>query len=214
MINDNEILSFIKNITKNKLIKDIVKYDKLKIIDKITDEKIIKNVINSTNENQKICKKWLIEKTKKYIENYNNPKICVAAGWYGHLSNMLLPYTDKTIISFDLDDECKTIGEKLYKNKNIKFITSDIKNYNCNDFDIVICTSCEHIEQNVINNFLYNRKKESLVILQSNNYYEITEHINCKKTLKDFVKDYDKNTICYYNELKLEKYNRYMIVFK
>lgn len=187
--------------------------DVLRIIDNFTNDKIVKQIINSVNDNQKKCKKWLIDKSKRFIKNYQSPKICIAAGWYGHLASMLLDYTDQPITSFDIDEQCKTIGKKFYKNKNIKFVISDIKDFDCSSFDIVICTSCEHIEQKTINSFLSKRKNNSLVILQSNNYYKIKDHINCRDSLKDFIDDYVHHKPKYYNQLEMKEYNRYMVIF-
>lgn len=212
MIDENIILKTIKKLTNNQLIKDVIKYDKLTLIDKISDEIVIKNIINSINSNQKLCKQWLIEKTERYIKTYENPKICVAAGWYGHLANMLSKYTKEKVISFDVDQSCETIGKMFHK--DINFITSDIKDFDNSFYDIIVCTSCEHIDQKNLNNFINKKKNKSLVILQSNNYHEIKEHINCKNNLKEFVNEYLKYNVHYYNELKLDKYDRYMVVFQ
>jgi hypothetical protein len=49
------------------------------------------------------------------------------------------------------------------------------------------------------------------VILQSNNYYEIDEHINCKDSLEHFCSSYHLNVI-ESMELERDKYNRFMLV--
>jgi len=187
--------------------------DVLRVIKKFTTDETTKQIINSVNDNQKKCKQWLVDKSKQFITKYQNPKICIAAGWYGHLADMLLEYTDQTITSFDIDEQCKLIGKKFYKEKNIRFVISDMKDFDCNSYDVIICTSCEHIEQSIINNFLKKRKQNSLVILQSNNYYKIKEHINCRDTLKHFIDDYIHFNPKYYNQLELQEYNRYMVIF-
>ena len=51
----------------------------------------------------------------------------------------------------------------------------------------VICTSCEHISDETLNKFLRTKKEQSLVVLQSNNYFGLKEHINCKNSLKEFT---------------------------
>ena len=49
-----------------------------------------------------------------------------------------------------------------------------------------------------------------LVILQSNNFFEVEEHINCATDLYDFSKMASMEHVYYKGELELEKYTRYM----
>jgi hypothetical protein len=63
-----------------------------------------------------------------------------------------------------------------------------------------------------LSDFLYVRKKGSLVVLQSNNYHKIEEHINCKNSLNDFIADYNFDKILYTGTLKLDTFERYMII--
>ena len=60
--------------------------------------------------------------------------------------------------------------------------------------------------------YLYVRKKGSLVVLQSNNYHKIEEHINCKNSLNEFIADYNFDKILYTGTLKLDTFERYMII--
>ena len=55
-------------------------------------------------------------------------------------------------------------------------------------FNVLVCTSCEHLEQKVIDDMLEKTKKGTLIILQSNNYFEIEDHINCHNTIDKFLK--------------------------
>ena len=52
--------------------------------------------------------------------------------------------------------------------------------------------------------------KDKLVILQSNNYFEIKEHVNCSSSLKEFSKSAPMQKTLYEGELDLGKYTRYM----
>ena len=89
---------------------------------------------------------------------------------------------------------------------------TDVKYYDIKKFDIVICTSCEHLGQYLIDELLKRRKKGSLVILQSNNYFSIEEHINCYNNLVEFEKSLKLEKILYRGTLKLDKYERYMVI--
>ena len=187
----------------------------LKVIDGVTKDKLVKDIINSLNENQEKSKDWLIEKSKQYFTFFNNPSVVVAAGWYGHLANKINDniYTTGEIVSFDKDPQCKKIGQKLYKDvKDVTFATAEIEYFNFKNYDIVICTSCEHLEQYIIDDFLKRRKKGSLVILQSNNYFSIKEHINCHNSVIEFEKTLKLEKILYRGTLKLNKFDRYMVI--
>jgi len=187
----------------------------LKVIDGVTTDRLVKSIINSLNENQEKSKDWLIEKSKQYFTFFNNPSVVVAAGWYGHLANKINDniYTTGEIVSFDKDPQCKKIGQKLYKDvKDVTFATAEIEYFNFKNYDIVICTSCEHLEQYIIDDFLKRRKKGSLVILQSNNYFSIEEHINCHNSVIEFEKTLKLEKILYRGTLKLNKFDRYMVI--
>tara|TARA_B100000902_G_C27319607_1_gene923518 strand:+ start:3358 stop:3927 length:570 start_codon:yes stop_codon:yes gene_type:complete len=182
----------------------------LKVIDSVTNDRLVKSIINSVNDNQEKSKDWLIEKSKQYLSLFVNPKICVAAGWYGHLANRLTQYTDERVQSFDIDPITKKIGQKLYP--NVWFKIEDIIDYKFEKWNVVICTSCEHLKQEVIDNMIDRCKNGSLIILQSNNYKQIDEHINCHNSLEEFEKTLKLKKILYKGTLELDKYNRYMII--
>ena len=184
----------------------------LRTINKITNNKKIKSIINAVNDNQSKSKDWLVENLKPYISLLNNPRICVAAGWFCTIGEDLRKFTNNKIISFDKDHSCKRIGKIFNKDLNIQFQTIDMENYNSNQFDVIICSSCEHILQKTLSDFLYVRKKGFLVVLQSNNYHNIEEHINCKNSLEEFVSDYNFDNVLYKGTLKLDTFERYMII--
>ena len=182
----------------------------LQVIDSVTSDKQVKSIINSLNDNQEKSKNWLIEKSKEYFTFFDNPKVCIAAGWYGSLANILKTYLDDGVITFDKDPQCQVIGKKLYK--DVTFATAEIEYFNFDIYDIVICTSCEHLEQKVIDDMLKKIRKGALVILQSNNYFSIKEHINCHNSVIEFEKTLKLEKILYRGTLKLDKFDRYMVI--
>ena len=182
----------------------------LKVIDGVTTDRQVKSIINSINDNQEQSKNWLIEKSVEYFTYFDKPKICIAAGWYGSIANKLKKYFDNGVITFDKDPQCQTIGKKLYK--DVTFATAEIEYFNFKTYDIVICTSCEHLKQKVIDDMLKRIKRGALVILQSNNWFDYETHINCHNSVIDFEKTLNLDKILYRGTLKLEKYDRYMVV--
>jgi hypothetical protein len=175
-------------------------------IDKIqscNDIETAKSIANSVNSNQVLNKLWLVNQLQPYIDMYTEkPKVCVAAGWHGLAAHMI-----GNAVSFDMDPICKEV--KLFS--NVKYQTSTIEDFDPTPYDIIICTSCEHITDNVINDFIAKKKPNTLVLLQSNNYYYITEHINCKQNCEEFTKKINLK-ILEQHTLNLEKYDRFMLV--
>ena len=189
----------------------MIDYNVLKQIrDNVDDKETVLSIIQSLSFNQERCKDWLIEKSEPYLQALDDPKICVAAGWYGLLASKLRDFTDNEIVSFDIDPKCKTIGKKLYSDDyGIIFKTKDINLFNPRSYQVVICTSCEHITDDELNNFLSKIKEGSLVILQSNNY-NIPEHINYKNNIGEFEWSVNLN-VSWRGELDMDKYTRFML---
>ena len=173
----------------------------LKKIESLSDVNTIQSVANSVNSNQLKNKRWLLKHLQPYLDMYTDPKIVVAAGWHGLAAHLL----DMNVVSFDIDPLCQET--KLFP--NVKYKTCRMEDFDPSKFDIIICTSCEHISDEVINEFLSKKSLTSIVVLQSNNYYGIADHINCKASCEEFCESIslrilDKHT------LKCDKYDRFM----
>jgi len=186
----------------------------LKKISKFENIDLIKDVINSVNDNQIKNKLWLIEKLKPYLDIYTTPKITIAAGWHGLLAHLL---DDRdNIKSFDIDDTCKQT--KLFD--NVSYKTNDMVKQDPKESDILICTSCEHITDDNVMTWIKRKKQDSVVIIQSNNYFDVKDHVNCKKSLNHFKLDIlnkaerKKINIQVIDsfELKMPKYTRFMLI--
>ena len=79
-------------------------------------------------------------------------------------------------------------------------------------FRSVINTSCEHISQIQYNLWLGGLPKNSLIVLQSNNY-DIPEHVRLANSLDEF-KEQSQLNVLWAGELKLPLYTRFMIIGK
>ena len=150
------------------------------------------------------------------------------ASWYGLLAyKMIDKFKLKQIANIDcidFDPKSKSVAKKLWKKidtdnlKNsklayVKFIEQDIKDIKDLNYPVVVCTSCEHLEQKVINDTINKLEQHTLVVLQSNNYKEINEHVNCSDSLEDFANLYVsklRNMKIYQKDFI--KYKRFMII--
>jgi hypothetical protein len=177
------------------------------------------------------CKKWLVEELEKHDINLGTVFLC--AGWYGLLAIMMFESKLKLtkIRNFDVDDSCRLIAEKfnnpwVVDDWKYKHCTQDIHeiNYDTHVYnvlrgngtpceltdspDTIINTSCEHIE-----NFdaWYNKiPAGKFVILQTNNFNEIDEHINCCNDVDEFVKQTPMTQRLFHGELETPNYKRFM----
>ena len=194
----------------------------------------IVDVLNSLSENQYSSKDWLIEKLNEYPHHFKYKSldkkinICLLASWYGLLAyKMIEKFKLKQIANIDcidFDPKSKSVAKKLWKKidtdnlKNgklayVKFIEQDIKDIKDFNYPIVICTSCEHLEQKAINDTINKLEQHTLVVLQSNNYKEINEHVNCSDNLDDFANLYVsklRNIKIYQKDFI--KYKRFMLI--
>ena len=182
-------------------------------------------------------KTWLIRELKELDPKLGTVFLC--AGWYATLSTMLFEndFDIDCIRSFDIDPSCVEIAEVFNKpwfvdNWKFKAITEDIKNINyfghqwqmwsnknnrlsnpiSDTPDTIINTSCEHID-----NFAEWYDKipyDKLVILQSNNYFEIEEHVNCSNDIDEFKAQAPCKEYLFTGTLDLGVYKRFMIIGK
>lgn len=161
--------------------------------------------------------------------------VFLCAGWYSTLATMLFESNFKVdkIRSFDIDPNCVDIAETFNKpwfvdNWKFKAITQDIMDIDYKTHvwefwsnknnrmskpitdspDTIINTSCEHIHD--FNKWYDKIPEGKLLILQTNNYFDLPEHVNCSKTLESFSDDTPMSKVLYEGELDLEKYTRFM----
>jgi len=176
-------------------------------------------------------KMWLVSELKKCNVDLGTVFLC--AGWYATLATMLFESDIKVdkIRSFDIDPSCRSIAETFNKpwvkdnwqfkssTKNIMDINYEFESHEViradgttcpldDTPDTIINTSCEHVEN--FEEWYAKIPPGKLVVLQSNNYYDVDEHVNCSLDLNNFSRQTPMTNVLYSNSLKLEKYTRYM----
>lgn len=179
-------------------------------------------------------KLWLVRELQQCDIPLGTVFIC--AGWYATIATMLFESdieVDK-IRSFDMDTTCASIAEVFNKPWVVdawKFKAS-YKDIHDIDFtgktpysvyksngeeqllldspDTILNTSCEHIEN--FEEWYAKIPDGKLVILQSNNFYDVEEHVNCVADVDEFINTAPMSTVLYSGELALPKYNRFMII--
>lgn len=183
------------------------------------------------SQGQLRSKLWLVNELQKL--NLDLGTIFLCGGWYATLATLMFErdLNIQKIRSFDIDPSCVAIAETFNKpwvvdNWKFKAAIKDIldidyatETYIVTRSDGTICeltdlpdtivnTSCEHIER--FAEWYDKIPSGKLVILQTNNYTEIEDHVNCSLSLRGFELITPMTTVLYSGELPLEKYTRYM----
>ena len=158
-------------------------------------------------------KEWLIDNLEPFV---TNPiRIEIHGGWVGVLASMLFQSNIpiRHISSVDIDPTCEHVATMMNKieeqDGRFNAITKDMCTVPVNG-DVVINTSCEHITQEQYELWLTRLPKDSIVVLQSNDY-AIAEHIRIAKTLEEF-KEQSHLTEVWSGSLKTQLYTRWMII--
>lgn len=181
--------------------------------------------------NQLKSKKWIIDTLEDIDIELGNVFLC--AGWYATLATMLFNsnITVNKIYSIDLDPETPDIAKMFNQSQvedswRFQAVQGNIMgiDYTENLFriaksdgemattrvepDTIINTSCEHIENfgdwwNLIPN-------NKLVILQSNDFFGVEDHVNCSESLAAFSANTPMTACLYSGELKMDQYTRFM----
>jgi hypothetical protein len=160
-------------------------------------------------------KQWLIETLERYVSQYPNT-IEIHGGWNGVLASLIFNSRINVgkITSVDIDPVCEEIAYTMNKTYEMRGMFNAVTEDMCTrDYvaDIVINTSCEHITQEQYTKWLSNVPNDALIVLQSNNYVELDEHIRCAVDLDDFSSMSNINTI-WKGVMNTPKYERYMLI--
>jgi flavorubredoxin len=117
------------------------------------------------------------------------------------------------IASVDIDPLCQHVATMMNKieeqDGKFRAITGDMCTVPVHG-DVIINTSCEHITQEQYDIWLGRLPKDSIVVVQSNDY-AIAEHIRIAKTLEEF-KQQSHLTELWSGSLKTQLYTRWMII--
>lgn len=178
-------------------------------------------------------KVWLVEELKKLDLELGT--VYLLGGWYATLGPLFKDHQLKIekLRSFDVDPKCTPIAGRMNKDWEMqdwkfKATTFDIHdlNYELATYTTVnskgetatlnevpntlINTSCEHIEN--FDDWFKKIPQGRLLILQSNDYFDNDQHVNCVKNLEDFKNKVPLSEILYEGELDLGLYKRFMLI--
>jgi len=186
-------------------------------MDAIRNSESPNRTLESFWKGQLRSKVWLVERLQE-MRLYPNQTITIHGGWNGVLASLLFNslMDIKHITSIDIDHACEEVATTINKRQEMEgrftAVTADMCDYKYSS-DIVINTSCEHITQEQYSQWLENVPDESLIVLQSNDYFDHEEHIRCAIDVEDFIAMSSINVL-WAGEFETPLYKRFMIIGK
>jgi hypothetical protein len=163
-------------------------------------------------------KVWLAKELYSIIPKTKLNDIVIYGGWNGVLASILFNsrLSLNSITSVDRDPVCKdiacTVNRRYEIERKFNAVTADMCKYT-QPADVVINTSCEHVTQEQYEQWLSNQPDDALFVVQSNNYFELEEHVRCATDIDDFM-HMSKIKPYWRGEFETPKYTRYMIIGK
>lgn len=156
---------------------------------------------------QILSKEWAVNELDK-LEIVRNHSVVVVGAWFGTLALMLKKkMPGLKVTSLDIDPRC----EIFIKNMGEIATTRDMYDYLYTE-DVVVNTACEHIKD--VRHWLDLLYPSTLVLLQSNNFFEAPDHVNCVASKEEFEAQVKLKEVLYSGELVTPMYTRYMIIGK
>lgn len=143
---------------------------------------------------QMISKHCALDLLQEHMGNWGEiyeRQIYIFGGWYGVFAQLMNErFRSIQIYNIDIDPECEKVFNLLPVDgrKNITHITADMADFEYHTTpDFVINTSTEHVTQETYDAWWNNIPAGTRYLIQSNNFFEIDEHIRCANSLEEFV---------------------------
>lgn len=225
-----EIASCLRDYNKEKLLNSIHMYDR-----NGSDISVLNDAFSRSQVKSKI---WLVEELAKIDTNHDN--VMVMAGWFGQLKSIYdkrLTYAKIRIVEVDRQ-ACETsdyiFNLSNLENHKVKSVNADVnamtlhKNgyeWEVENFregtsysekflpDLIINTSAEHMTEDWFFQIKFKEMDSNPVVaIQSNNLFDIPEHINCVHSVEHMKKKFPMREVLYEGELQLKGYKRVMLI--
>ena len=190
------------------------------------------------SRSQMRSKIWLVEQLALINSNYTN--VAVMAGWFGQIKTIYdkrLTYSKMRVVELDRK-ACETsdyvFNISNLENYKVKAVCADIngltlhKNgyeWSVENFrdgteysekflpDLIINTSAEHMTEEWFHQLRFKKlDNDPIVAIQSNNLFDIPEHINCVHSVDHMQKKFPMREVLFAGELQLKGYKRVMLI--
>lgn len=180
-------------------------------LSRISDDVDIRDFVS---KGQLASKLWASTIFDKHV---SNSKVVVCGGWYGLLSAILLHKNHKKrnkFTSIDIDSTCASIANAFnaehYFKQEFYADTHDMYAFDYSNHDVVVNTSCEHIAD--LSAWIKCVPAGKRLVLQSNDFFECEQHINCVNNIDEFVSQCTDTVVVEAQSLEMPNYTRFMII--
>jgi hypothetical protein len=215
----------------NQFLKSLHKYGRT------TDD--ISALTDMLSKGQVQSKIWLATELANIGKDYSN--ILILAGWYGQLIKYFDNFNYDKARIVDIDRFACLVSDTIFnldliENYKVKAVQADINQLTAHkhgyEFQIenfknseqkiytentcpnlIINSSAEHMSDDWFNTI--QRKQfitDPIVVIQSNNLFDIPDHINCVYSIDHMKKKFPMREIFYEGELQLQGYKRIMLI--
>jgi len=175
------------------------------------------------NHKQVASKAWLVDSLARTLDR-RIEHVLIVGGWIGTLSAMLAERLGDrigTLTSLDIDPSCAPVAlilnRKLAESGRFRAVTADMHGIDLaslaagsSPIDLVVNTSCEHIPD--VRAWLDVLPRGMTVVLQSNNYFAVPEHVSSVPDLATFERQARLTKVLLADALPLKKYTRFMLI--
>lgn len=166
--------------------------------------------------------------------------VAIFAGWYGQLKSIYdKKLTYRKIRNVEIDRNACEASDYIFnlpelENYKVKSINANINDltlhkngyeWDVENFregtkysekflpDLIINTSAEHMTEEWYNQIRFkNMDSNPIVAIQSNNLFDISDHINCVHSVDHMKKKFPMREILFEGELQLKGYKRVMLI--
>ena len=183
------------------------------------------DIMNAINDAQMNSKQWLVDNLLPFLDKkytyFDVRDILVLGSWYGVTSLLLREHLDPKvkIWNVDSDPECEKyaylLKQDIPNSDNNITITADAAEYffdNADAYQVIINTSCEHMDQEDIDLMLSMKNPETVVCLQNNNFHKEPEHINTYNSVDEFANSLNIHVLWKGTLKPSDEYERYMVI--
>jgi len=225
-----QLLKLDQQFPNDKIFRSILNYLKLDL-----DNKPLQDAFSRSQIKSKI---WLVQELAHVQTHYN--QVAVLAGWFGQIKSIYdqqLTYGKMRVV--ELDRSACEISDHVFnasnlENHKVKAVCADInqltlhKNgyeWSVENFrdgaaynekflpDLIINTSAEHMTEEWFHQLRFKQlASDPIVAVQSNNLFDIAEHINCVHSVDHMIKKFPMREILFAGELQLKGYKRVMLI--
>ena len=186
---------------------------------------IVRTLTDSISSSQMVSKAWILD-TLETLNLGNLGNVLLCGGWYASiLFDGRLQFN--RCISADIDTDANKVAERLNDslvtdNWKFKAVNADLLNINGRHeftledsnvsiaFSTIINTSCEHISRDDFSKWWECIIPGKLVIVQSNNAFDVDGHVNCCDTLSEFSDQTPMSKVYFSSEKDVGPFTRFM----